>query len=639
MADPNGFAMNAGELKATARYFDQIQRSSDRLGRTRYQNIIKLNNELKFTARHFDQIYRTALKLSRLKLMPRVTLDDKASGDIDRLIAKLGQVRSKRVQVMADVKMPAVPAAPKVQQKVEALPQIAKGAQVLPKVPQRIETLTPIATGGPTVNKLKPIAPKPAPVAETPTLTQQQSLTLSITNPATSVPSIDFQPLVTALVINTDAVVQLTSKLGSLSFGVAGGGGSGEKEKPDAASIVTDLLDGGKSIADMLVDSQTAKNKKSELKKLDADRVDRFLNTSGPVNQDEEKKYHDDRKLLKREIMASRVGAVANGVGGAKSLYTGATDMWEAMTGDAESQTSPTETASMLIQQTSNSGLLDNVAKGAVGRVLGPVSTALQVGDAIRMTDDKERFELLGGAAGEAIGTSVGAALGSAVLPVVGTAVGGYLGGMAGDFVGSKAGSLAYEYGGKATEFIDSTLDNLSNKMNDFFSWGKDKGEEKDKTETKPSAPISPTLASAVGAPLPVANGPLRDPVFPRVTDPFDAIGMMNQRLINQAATPKVPPATDPVQPAGSQISVEMSQTQMSAISSTIQDAKAEVTNQISINISPGTVQLDIHEEIDYAEIEGKIGAAIVAKVRQAFNNYKPSGGGGSGGPSQAMAT
>lgn len=643
MADPNGFAMNSGELKATARYFDQIQRASDRLGRTRYQNIIKLNNELKFTARHFDQIYRTALKLSRLKLMPRVTLDDKASGEIDRLIAKLGQIRSKRVQVAADVKMPVVPVAPKVQQSVAAVPPIAKGTQVLPKVPERVETLPPVATGGSTIGKMKPIAPKPTPAVETPTVTQQQqqSLTLSITNPATtSVPPIDFQPLVTALIINTDAVVQLTSKLGALQFSV-GSGGNGEKEKPEVTSIITDLLDTGKSIADMRVDSQTIKMKKDELKKLDEDRLNHFLNSSDPVYREAEKKYQDESKLLKREITASRASAVANAWGGGLGLYNGAKDIWDVFTGDSEerAQTSATETASMLIQQTSNSGLLDNVAKGAVGRVLGPVSTALQVGDAIRMTDDKERFELLGGAAGGAIGTSAGAAIGTAILPGIGTAVGGYLGGMAGDFVGGKVGGLVYEYGGEVTKAIDGTLDKLSEKMNDFFNWGKDKDKEKEKTETKPAAPLSPTLANAVGAPSPAMYGPMINPAPPRFADPLDPIGMMNQRLISQAAPKPVIPTSPATQPS-SQINVEMSQTQMSAVSGMIQDAKAEVTNQISINISPGTVQLDIHEEIDYAEIEGKIGASIVAKVRQAFQNYKPSGGGGgSAGPAQSMAT
>lgn len=639
MADPNGFAMNSGELKATARYFDQIQRASDRLGRTRYQNIIKLNNELKFTARHFDQIYRTALKLSRLKLMPRVTLDDKASGDIDRLIAKLRRIKSKRVQVAADVKMPVVPAAPKVQQQVAVLPPVAKGAQVLPKVPDRVETLPPITTGGSKIGKMKPIAPKPTPAAETPTVTQQQqqSLTLSITNPAaTSVPPIDFQPLVTALVINTDAVVQLTSKLGSLQFSV-GSGGTEEKEKPSVWSVMTKVAGGAKSFTEGRANIQAVRTKQAEIEHLDNQWSTRSSPASGSA---EETAYRSQRKLLEREKTASKFSALTNFMDAGEKGYTSVTDVVSMFKASEEEKPSATETASMLIQQTSNSGLLDNVAKGAVGRVLGPVSTALQVGDAIRMTDDKERFEVLGGAAGGAIGTSVGAAFGSAVLPVVGTAVGGYLGGMAGDFLGSKVGGLAYEYGGEVTKAIDGTLDVLSEKMNDFFNWGKDKDKEKDKVETQSTVPLSPTLSNAVGAPSPAMYGPMRDPAPPRFADPLDPIGMMNQRLISEAAPKPVVPASSATQPAASQINVEMSQTQMNAVSGMIQDAKAEVTNQISINISPGTVQLDIHEEIDYAEIEGKIGAAIVAKVRQAFQNYKPSGGGGgSAGPAQSMAT
>lgn len=626
MADPGEFAANAGELKATARYFDQIQRASDRLGRTRYQNIVKLNNELKFTSRYFDQIYRTALKLSRLKLMPRVTLDDKASKDIDRLLAKLAQIRSKRIQVAADVIMPIQPAVPKLR------PQKAPSIQpkVPPSVKPKIDPAPSSSIAASPSASAQAAASASASAAASSSASQQQqqqSVNITITNPAVEMPELG--SLEAAIASNTDAVLQLTGKLGTLSFSSAGGA---EDKKPDYWSATKNILGAGKSIADGRVNAQTARTKKDEIRKLDQE----WLARSSPAaGSDEEKKYRNQRELLHREATASKWSAATNYADGLEKSFTAGKELISSFKGGSEDQPSVTEAASNLIQETSNSGLLDNVAKGAVGKVLGPVATALQVGDVIRTTDDKERFEALGSATGSAIGGSAGAAIGSAIMPVIGTAVGGYLGSVAGDFVGGKVGGFIYENGGKVTEFLDNTMDKLSDKLNNLFSWGKDK----EKTESKSSAASVPALSEMING-TPAMNSPMYNPAAPKPTDFLDPGG----RLADWKAKQEAFVAPRPEQPksanAGTQVSIEMSQSQLSTVTGTIQNAKPEVTNQISINIGPGTVQLDIHEEIDYAEIEGKIGAAIVAKVRQAFNNYKPAGGGGgSGGPSTAMAT
>ncbi|CAM3494857.1 MULTISPECIES: hypothetical protein [Saccharibacillus] len=661
MADPNGFAMNAGELKATARYFDQIQRASDRLGRTRYQNIVKLNNELKFTARYFDQIYRTALKLSRLKLMPKVTLDDKASRDIDRLLEKLGQIRSKRIQVSADIQMPAVPAMPKVRQKVEALPRIAQAAPAAPKVPQRVEPLPPIATGASKIIKDKPIAPKPDPAAQKPSIVQQQqSLKLSIINPAPSFPPIDFQPLVTALTINTDALVQLTSKLGNLQVGAGGG----EEEKPKKWwEKLRDAVDHTKSLAAAGKGGSELRGDYKALKDLRDTTIVGEGATQAERDQDRRNKMRDKRWKLSAGyfgLAEKGAGVLVDGIDGVSGLVGDAVDFFTKGGGDI------------------GESLLGGVLKGGAKRALGPLSYAFDIANIAQATEGEERSKAVGSAVGGSIGSAIGGFAGSFIpIPVVGSMGGAALGGLAGEWAGDKVGSLIYNNQdwinnklGEAKNVVSSVIgeenlkqigettvkvvDDIGNKFKsmgenvmNFFSGKK----EEEKPATKPSAPLSPTLAQAAGIPSPAMYGPMRDPAPSRFADPMDPIAMMNQRLISQAAPKVLPPAVPP-QPAtppagiaganaagsGGQISVEMSQTQMGALSGMIQEAKTEVTNQVSINISPGTVQLDIHEEIDYAEIEGKIGAAIVAKVRQAFNNYKPTGG-GSGGPSTAMAT
>lgn len=654
MADPNGFAMNAGELKATARYFDQIQRASDRLGRTRYQNIIKLNNELKFTGRYFDQIYRTALKLSRLKLMPRVTLDDKASKDIDRLLIKLAQIRSKRIQVSADVKMPAIKAAPKVTQKVEALPNIVAAA---PKIVQKAEPLSKNVTAAPKISKADPAAKKQSPVA------QQQTMTVTITDSGGSVPQIDFQPLVTALTINTDAVVQLTSKLGSLQFD----SGGGKEEKPknwweklrDAADHTKSLAASGKGASELRGDYKA-------LKDLRNTTIVGEGATQAEIDQDKKNKMRDKRWKVSAgyfSLAEKGAGVLVDGIDGVSGLIGDAGKALDFLTkggGDI------------------GEALLGGVLKGGAKRALGPLGYAFDVANIAQAAEGEGKSKAVGSALGGSIGSAIGGFAGSFVpIPVLGSIGGAALGGLAGEWAGDKIGSLIYnnqdwinnklndakstvssvigeenlkQIGETTTKVVD-TIENKFKSMGEnvmnFFSGKK----EEEKPASKPTVPLSPTLANAVGISTPASKSVLYDPAARRPFDPFDPIAMMNRQMINQAA-PKVAPPIVPIPPAaqpngipaspaagsGKQISVEMSQTQMGAISGMIQEAKTEVTNQVSINISPGTVQMDIHEEIDYAEIEGKIGAAIVAKVRQAFNNYKPAGG-GSGGPARSMAT
>ncbi|OWA34364.1 hypothetical protein B9G55_18820 [Saccharibacillus sp. O16] len=624
MADPREFAVNAGELKATVRYFDQIQRASDRLGRTRYQNVVKLNNELKFTSRYFDQIYRTALKLSRLKLMPQVTLNDKASKDIDRLLAKLAQIRSKRIQVAADVIMPAQPAAPKIR------PQNPN--KVLPKIEP-----APV----PRLDTKVPASPAQ----------QQQSMNITITNPAGEMPQIDFGSLEAAITSNTDAVMQLTGKLENLKLGAAGGG---KKEEKGFISTILDGAKTAKSFNDGHLNLRKAKAKNVEIAGHDEARRQTIRDRAAadaaaptrPLEESialsrkrniEDKEYEAKRNVMVSERRSHRIDATINGIEGVISGTDVVKNLYGAIAGKKESDTPPLEAASQLVQNTVNSGVLDTVAKGAARRIMGPVATVLEVGDAIRSTDNKERFETLGAATGSAIGGSAGAAIGSAIMPVIGTAVGGYLGSVAGDFVGGKVGGFLYDKGGKAAQYVDEKLDQLSNKLNDFFSWGKHKDKDDKKAETKspPPPPSVPTIMDTING-TSTTKSVVYDPSAVKHGDLLDPLGKFDEFKARQQTN--VAPRPQESKPAGSQISIEMSQSQLSTVTSTIQSAKPEVTNQISINIGPGTVQLDIHEEIDYAEIEGKIGAAIVEKVRQAFNNYKPAGG-GSGGPSKAMAT
>ncbi|QYK66018.1 hypothetical protein [Paenibacillus sp. S02] len=89
------------ELKATSRYIEQIQRLSDRLGRTRYQSLIKLNTELKYMHRHLGNIYSLAIRLSRLRIRPKVFLIDKATPVLEALIKKLKSLKDAYIVARA----------------------------------------------------------------------------------------------------------------------------------------------------------------------------------------------------------------------------------------------------------------------------------------------------------------------------------------------------------------------------------------------------------------------------------------------------------------------------------------------------------------------------------------------------------
>ncbi|MEK5318852.1 hypothetical protein NSS94_06240 [Paenibacillus sp. FSL L8-0644] len=89
------------ELKATSRYIEQIQRLSDRLGRARYQSLIKLNTELKYMHRHLGNIYSLAVRLSRLRIRPKVFLIDKATPVLEALIRKLKSLKDAYIVARA----------------------------------------------------------------------------------------------------------------------------------------------------------------------------------------------------------------------------------------------------------------------------------------------------------------------------------------------------------------------------------------------------------------------------------------------------------------------------------------------------------------------------------------------------------
>lgn len=107
-----GLSKSNAEMRTTLRYLDQIQRSTERLGRVRYQSLIKVNNELRTTGRRLEHIYSMAVRISRLRITPTIGLNDKLSPALDRAWVKLNRFRDQMVTASGTVSL-------EVRQKIE----------------------------------------------------------------------------------------------------------------------------------------------------------------------------------------------------------------------------------------------------------------------------------------------------------------------------------------------------------------------------------------------------------------------------------------------------------------------------------------------------------------------------------------
>lgn len=107
-----GLSKSNAEMRTTLRYLDQIQRSTERLGRVRYQSLIKVNNELRTTGRRLEHIYSMAVRISRLRITPTIGLIDKLSPALDRAWVKLNRFRDQMVTASGTVSL-------EVRQKIE----------------------------------------------------------------------------------------------------------------------------------------------------------------------------------------------------------------------------------------------------------------------------------------------------------------------------------------------------------------------------------------------------------------------------------------------------------------------------------------------------------------------------------------
>ncbi|MCQ4086677.1 hypothetical protein [Saccharibacillus sp. JS10] len=638
MAD---FSASSTELKSTVRYLDQIQRASDRFGRARYQNVTKLNSELKLTSRYFDQVYRAARKIQSVtydtgiqRLNRQVT---SASNEFSALYRAASKVSQLQIGISIDLKDHVTSQLNGLKEKLQSFSSLKINAGGTMKIEGK-QTADPTKTSdmsGDSSSLIEAI----------------QDNTKAIRSNTTQLLLFDSTTQAQPAEQNKSTGSKIMGVLGSIytilalvDFSYRGSGkirqmtqqkkiypdanaGKASKGKPNSGRNQS-------SKGKRNTKSNSKGNKRSNSAKSNATKISTSDKSAPkPVpkqHSDTLKNYHD--RYGKIRTGESEVRKNASSKGGKPFSFKTVGESFKNFIGSQKNALTKLPKPAFLssIGEKFNSfkdkgkNLMDkipgkNLLK-AGGKVLGKVAVPLAI-----VSSAASIFQAPKEERGKAIGSVVGTAAGAFFGGPAGAMVGNYFGGVAGDWIQK---SKIIEKGGKA---IGEGVDWIGQKFKNLF------GKKTPEATTAPSAAPAVSSASAIANPSATYSNYLSTSAAVGSTTTASALNV--PAIYQTKLASKVAAKGSTGTKAGSE-SVQLSEAQLGSISGMLKDFKAEVTNQVSITIPQGAVQLDIHEEIDYAEIEGKIGAAIVAKVRQAFNNYKPSGGGGgSAGVSKVMAT
>ncbi|WP_017690173.1 hypothetical protein [Paenibacillus sp. PAMC 26794] len=547
-----GLSKSNTQMKTTLRYLDQIQRSTDRLNRVRYQGLIKVNNELRMTGRRLESIYSTAVRLSRLRITPTIGLNDQATPVLHGLIGKMKQIRSKLLHATAKVQF---------------------------KVRHQIS--------GVSVN-------------------------------------VNSQPLMDALNTNTISILKLSAKLDSLN--IAAGG---KEEKPKTfLQKMKGMFDRGKSISSGVGKVFDARNSGKKLWK-------EITTPATPGN-----------KLKKAFKVTKRGAKFVNDFSSAGSDLIGGFDgLWGDVKGLFGGGGSGSGAGG-----SGGSGIISklggNLVKGA-GKLFAPLRMYNNIKE-LASAPPEDRARAVGSVAGNAVGTAIGTVLGSVIpIPVVGNmlggSIGGWLGEKAGGWLGDKVGgflknnaediSKVAKFASEGASYVAEKTTNLFNGVAGFFGFGSKKEEQ-----TAPAAAVitSPSTPVATQTPPPPPIAPQMPPPYrPAVLSITGPEAYMNNRFgsptaaglmgtsVMQSQAVAMNNAGQPNEKA-SPLTVRISEEQMSSLAGYLKDFKTETTNQIAVNIAPGTVQVTVRENaIDYDAVSHQVGQRISDEFRRAMQNRK----------------
>lgn len=590
-----GLSKSNAEMRTTIRYLDQIQRSTERLGRVRYQSLIKVNNELRTTGRRLESIYSTAVRLSRLRITPKIGLDDQLSPALDRALAKLNSFRNQMVKASGTVSV-------EVKQKVE----VAMGK------------LSP-ASSGPSLslnignnNNMVKNAPKEEEISWIREMAQKSNDFLDPLNNATDLLGKlgsgvkFFYEKIKGKSSSSNTSQCCCCSGGSLVGRISKGGAKGGKTKNAVGGNAKTVAatEGGKKGPYKSGSRSYQERAPGTVKTSASDRAKKII-TNMPHAEEKKLKMDFDQKLN-----PNRHGFSANLPGSPMSNMFSGNGMFGKLSG--------------------------GLAKGA-GKLLGPISMLADVAN-VATAPPEQRGRAVGSMIGGTAGTAIGSAIGSFILPGIGTYIGGALGGWAGSSAGGWIGDKAKDIGnfmsnategaGKAlstaADFVSEKTKNIASGISNFFGFGSKK-EEKTVSAT-----------TAVANPTPVPTGPSMPPAYiPSVLTTTGPMAYANSNggqsttaalLGTSVMQSQAMALGNGAQTNGksSTMTVQISEDQMSSLSGYLKDFKTETTNQISVNVPQGAVQVTVRENaIDYDAISHQVGMRFAGEVRRAMENRK----------------
>lgn len=574
-----GLSQSNTQMKTTLRYLDQIQRSTDRLNRVRYQGLIKVNNELRTTGRRLENIYSTAVRLSRLRITPRIGLDDQLSPALDRALTKLNSFRNQLVKASGTVSV-------EVKQKVE----VAMGKMT----PASASSMSVVIGSHNTNTTINNVAKE-----DDNGLLEEIDTWLNLANNATDI-GMKIKGVWSALknkknkAANPSASTEVAENKNRNRpiRSSSSSGGETKRSAPSRRSAGGRGRRGGISRASTPESAPTPK--------ITTDTSDRAFRESLDMDRNRRFGSGKNSKLISGIMSSSPMGM--------SNLFSG-----DGMMGK----------------------IGGGFAKGAK-RLLGPISMLADVAN-IANAPAEERGRAVGSMIGGTAGTAIGSAIGSFILPGIGTYIGGAVGGWAGGEVGGWIGDKAKDIGSfvsnaseglgnalsGAADFVSEKTKSLTEGISNFFGFGSNKEEQTAPAATvaaSPSVPAAPQMpppyrpaALSITGPEAYMNNRLGSSTSAGLTGTSmmqsQAMTLNNNAQSNGKASP---------------MTVHISEEQMSSLSGYLKDFKTETTNQIAVNIAPGTVQVTVRENaIDYDAVSHQVGQRISNEFRKAMQNRK----------------
>ncbi|WP_339182631.1 hypothetical protein MHB43_06580 [Paenibacillus sp. FSL H8-0317] len=566
-----GLSKSNAEMRTTLRYLDQIQRSTERLGRVRYQSLIKVNNELRTTGRRLEHIYSMAVRISRLRITPTIGLIDKLSPALDRAWVKLNKFRDQMVTASGTVSL-------EVRQKIEVA--MGKGGQTGPTMAVMIQNNKNIT------NNTKEEEPK-----------KWWEKALEVAN----------------------SIMDAFNNIGDIIDRFK------KKKEDNPASDPTRspaskccCCTGGKMGKNRRVRSPNADGGGSDRGRRNYRSGRRSSNRSNrgpspvpnpvPDTPTPPADRNRNRGGGRRIRGSGRLGFADGGLGSLTDMLAGNGLMDNLSSGFAKG-------AKRLLGPISMLADVANVATAP------PEERGRAVGS------------MIGGTAGTAIGSAIGSVLLPGIGTWVGGAVGGWAGSEAGGWIGDKAKDIG-NFMSSATEGVGDALSgaadyvsektkNITDGISSFFGFGSKK-EEKTISAATVAAPspvaTGPQMAPAYMPPALTMTGPAAY-MNSKVGQPTSAGFMGTSMMQNQAMALGNGAQTNG---KSSTMTVQISEDQMSSLSGYLKDFKTETTNQIAINIPPGAVQVTVRENaIDYDAVTKQVGQRITGEFRRAMENRK----------------